>query len=96
MGPFGEGAFFPRTLLGFWNFFLFLRKYSKIKQANKETNIKKKNLIMSKLDKENQQKEPSPKRRHKDQRPTHSHIQESHKNTKLEEIIYVQRTRADL
>ena len=39
-----------------------------------------------------QTEEKGPKRRPKDQRLNHSHIQESHKNTKLEAIMYTQRT----
>lgn len=41
------------------------------------------------LEKTNRRKE-EPKRRHKSQRPTHSHTQVSHENTKLEVIIYAE------
>lgn len=39
--------------------------------------------IVMKLDTANQQKEKSPENRHRNQRPTHSYTQESHKNTEL-------------
>lgn len=41
-----------------------------------------------------QAEDKEPKKRHKKevQRPTHSHTQEFHKNTKPEGLIYAQRT----
>lgn len=49
-------------------------------------------MIILKLDPATQQEEKSPKLRHKGQRPTHSHSQEFHKNTKLIAITYTQMT----
>lgn len=49
----------------------------------------KNNKIKQKVRHQNRIKQikgKEPRRRHKKQRPTHSHIQESSKNTKLEEI----------
>jgi hypothetical protein len=45
-------------------------------------------MFTSKLDTTTQQEEKSPKSRQESQRPTGSHSQESHKNTKLIAIIY--------
>lgn len=40
---------------------------------------------------QNKQENKAPKRRHKEERPTHSHTQKSHRNTKWEVIMYTQR-----
>lgn len=47
---------------------------------------------MLRLDKAEQWKENSPKRRHKSQRPTLSHTQDSHKNTKLNIAINTEKS----
>lgn len=45
--------------------------------------------IRQKWAKENQQKKNIPKSRHKEKRPTHSHIQKTHKNIKLKAMLYI-------
>lgn len=46
------------------------------------------------LNKVNQQGRNNPQRRHKNQRFTHSHMQEFHKSTNLKVIIYIYACRA--
>jgi hypothetical protein len=57
----------------------------------KERKKGKAKIITSKLDKDKPSEEME-SRRHENQRPTHLYTQEFHENTKLEVIIYIQRT----
>lgn len=65
------------------NLILFITKYYIIRK-NKPITIK--------LDRADQHKEKKPGKRDKNQRPTLSHIQESHENTELKPKIYMQKT----
>ena len=48
------------------------------------------NYVKLEISKPSEDKEPQ--RRHKKQRPIHSQIQKSHTNSKLEAVVYTQRT----
>lgn len=53
-------------------------------------------IIITKLNKTNQQKNKSPKKRHMNKRLTYLHTKECHKSAKLKAIVYMRRPGTDL
>ena len=65
------------------------RFFTSLQKSRLLRDNKTKQHITSKLDKSLQQNENGHKRNHENQRPTPSHIEESHENTKLKVCVCV-------